>query len=73
MSVQQTMKPAKRSHGSTELVKWFEVVTQHIASQDPSAFDTVDLYLAMEQMDRMQFMVENGLGPSDMKDLDTSP
>ena len=52
----------------TELVKWFEVVTQQTASQDSAAFANVDLHLAIDQIDRMQFMIENGLGPSDMKD-----
>ena len=59
----------------TELTKWFEVVTQQVASQDPAAFANVDLRLATDQMARMQFMVENGLGPKDMQEdrLDESP
>lgn len=51
----------------TELTTWFQVVTQQVASRDPAAFANVDLHLATDQMARMQFMVENGLGPKDMQ------
>lgn len=52
----------------TALAKWFDVVTRIVARVEPLGFHLVDLDQAKTEFVRMQFMIDNGLGPDDMTD-----
>ena len=58
------MKPEKPS----ELQKWFDRITIVAARVEPLTFENVDVHVARDELRRMQFMVEHGLGPNDMLD-----
>jgi len=61
--------PARR----TELMKWFDSVTIQVealsgSSDGVTSFVDCDISAARKELHRLQFMVENGLGPSDLED-----